>query len=142
MAGQGSGELGHANYQHPQRAKTQAFNPELDRFSHLAICCALRCLSVGGLPLWERFNNDENLLFTAQDFADPEATRALSASCGRCADPEAHALVGHLVLATQRPLEQTPRLEALIDQGRVRGLTAGEQQVVQDMLHPSHSAGP
>src|SRR5262249_55107298 len=55
LAGRPSGELGHPNYQHPQRLREGAGDPaEADRFAHLVIYTALRCLVHGGRALWER----------------------------------------------------------------------------------------
>src|SRR5437764_106846 len=62
LAGQKSGEVGHANFQHPQRLREGSYGPEVDRFSHLVIYTALRCLAVVGRPLWERHDNGDNLL--------------------------------------------------------------------------------
>jgi hypothetical protein len=134
LAGQQSGELGHANFQHPQRDATRAYHAELDRFSHLTICTALRCLAVGGMPLWERFNNDENLLFTARDFRDP-AKSTLFRELWTLRNPEARSLVGQLALATQRPLEETPLLNQLVRDGQVRPLTDLERRHVEGLLH-------
>src|SRR5262249_23252352 len=63
-----SGEVGHPNYQHPERGRTGTYNAEVDRYSHLVIYTALRALAASGKPLWERFDNGENLLFREQDF--------------------------------------------------------------------------
>ena len=62
LAGTPSGELGHPAYQHPQRLREGTYNAEVDRFSHLAIYAAVRCLMVGRRELWQRFNNGDNLL--------------------------------------------------------------------------------
>ena len=74
LPGAGRAKCGHRNYQHPDRAAKNIHSAEVDRFSHLAICCALRCLREGGRPLWERFDNGENLLFAEQDFLEPAAS--------------------------------------------------------------------
>ncbi len=47
LAGMQSGELGHPAYQHPQRLREGTYSAEVDRFSHLAIYGAVRCLMVG-----------------------------------------------------------------------------------------------
>lgn len=133
LAGQQSGELGHANFQHPQRDTTRAYDAALDRFSHLAICTALRCLSIGGMPLWERFNNEENLLFTARDFRDP-ANSTLFRELWTLRNPEARSLAGQLALATQRSLEATPLLDELVRDGQVRPLTDLERRQVDGLL--------
>ena len=47
LAGTRSGEVGHPAYQHPQRLREGIYNAEVDRFSHLVIYTAIRCLMVG-----------------------------------------------------------------------------------------------
>src|SRR5581483_5986029 len=64
-------EVGHPNYQHPQRAKEGIYSLAVDRFSHLVIYTALRALIAGGRPLWERYDNGDNLLFKQADFETP-----------------------------------------------------------------------
>src|ERR1019366_553621 len=43
-----SGEVGHANYQHPQRVREGTYSAEVDRFPLLLIATALRALTVKG----------------------------------------------------------------------------------------------
>jgi hypothetical protein len=64
-------EVGHPNFQHPQRAKDGIYSLEVDRFSHLVIYTAVRALMTGGKALWEKFDNGDNLLFKASDFEKP-----------------------------------------------------------------------
>ena len=47
LAGTRSGEVGLPAYQHPQRIREGTYNAEVDRFSHLVIYTAIRCLMVG-----------------------------------------------------------------------------------------------
>src|SRR6202042_1883624 len=56
-------EVGHPSYQHPQRLKEGTYGLQTDRFAHLVIYTALRALAVGGKPLWDKFDNGDNLLF-------------------------------------------------------------------------------
>ncbi len=72
-----SGEVGHPNYQHPQRLREGAYDSQVDRFSHLLIYTALRCVQVGGMELWQRYDNLENLLFREEDFRQPGQSRLL-----------------------------------------------------------------
>lgn len=67
-----SAEVGHRNYQHPDRTDTD-FGPYVDRFSALAIYVALRACAVRP-SLWDRYNTGENLLFQDSDFYDPDAS--------------------------------------------------------------------
>ena len=48
LAGKKSGEVGHPNYQHPQRLREGTYNAEVDRVPLLVVATALRALSVGG----------------------------------------------------------------------------------------------
>src|SRR5262249_13587684 len=63
LADRPSGEIGHPHYQHPQRLREGGYDQEMDRFSHLLIYTALRCLRAGGADLWQRHDNGENMLF-------------------------------------------------------------------------------
>lgn len=72
LRGRASPEVGHRNYQHPDRDKTH-FGPYLDRFAALAIDTGLR--AVAARPeLWERYDSGENVLFRSADLADPDAS--------------------------------------------------------------------
>jgi hypothetical protein len=133
LAGTRSGELGHPAYQHPQRLREGTYNAEVDRFSHLVIYTAVRCLMVGRNNLWQRFNNGDNLLFREADFQHPgssEVFRALWA----LDDADAHGLVGRLILACQRPLEESPLLYEIVTHGRVLRLGRGDEIAVEAAL--------
>ena len=135
LAGSPSGELGHANYQHPQRKAGQIYSLDVDRFSHLVICCALRCLYVGGKYLWTPFDNGENLLFVENDFHSAAGSR-LFRKLWTLRDQNARALVGHLILATKTSLDQVPHLHELVDdQSQVRGLTQAQENEVRSILN-------
>jgi len=70
LEGRRSAEVGHRNYQHPDRTDAD-FGPTLDRFPGLVVYTALRaCADRPGL--WTRYDNGENLLFTDSDFYDPD----------------------------------------------------------------------
>ena len=139
LAGQRSGEVGHPSFQHPQRLREGIYSVDVDRFSHLAICCAVRGLRVAGRPLWERFNNGENLLFRETDFAKP-AESAVLRELWTLRDPQARALVGHLTLSLQRPLAHAPWLDELVRDGQVRPLADAVQREVQSLLAASPAA--
>jgi hypothetical protein len=70
LEGRNSAEVGHRNYQHPDRTDAD-FGPTLDRFAGLVIYTALRACAVRP-ELWDRFDNGENLLFRDADFYAPE----------------------------------------------------------------------
>lgn len=69
-----SPELGHANYQHPKRTP-HFYDSSLDRFSALVIFTCLRALAADA-GLWNRFYSGENLLLTADDYQDPDNSKA------------------------------------------------------------------
>ena len=127
LAGQGSAELGHICYQHPQRLREGIFNAEVDRFSHLAIYTAIRCVMAGHGELWKQFHNGENLLFTQEDYRRPEESAAFRA-CWVAADAEARPLVGRLALACGRRLEEAPWLDHVLDGGHAVPLSRGEER--------------
>jgi type IV pilus assembly protein PilM len=133
LSGQKPGEVGHPAYQHPRRLREGIYSAEVDRFSHLSICCALRCLSVGRKQLWDRFDNGDNLLFTEQDFSKPSESNAFR-ELWTINDDNARALVGHLALATQRPLEQIPLVDELMRDGEVRPLTEVERRSAKAVI--------
>jgi hypothetical protein len=141
LAATPSGEVGHPNYQHPQRLSAGTYDPEVDRFAHLVIYTALRCLPVGGKALWQKHDNAENLLFREQDFKEP-ASSQLFAELWGLDDADTRALVGHLLLASQAPLERVPLLEDLVDSGNVLPLTPRQLTRVRALLPGGGQAGP
>lgn len=128
-----SGEVGHPNYQHPQRLAEGLYDAEMDRFAHLVIYTALRCLRVGGLALWQRYDNGENLLFREQDFREPKKSK-LWADLWALRDPSLRALVGHLLLASHGPALAVPLLDELLEAGTVRPLSASEEAQVRSLV--------
>jgi formylglycine-generating enzyme required for sulfatase activity len=126
LAGHRSGELGHPSFQHPQRLRDGTYNADVDRFSHLVICSAIRCLSDGQKDLWPRFNNGENLLFRESDFARP-AESELFRFLWESEDRDARALVGRLVLACHQPLEQAPLVDDVIADGKILSLSPADE---------------
>jgi hypothetical protein len=121
LADRPSGEAGHANYQHPERQKETAYGPEVDRFSHLVIYTALRALGPGGQALWQRYDNGENLLFRAADFAAPRDSKLLRELWDMGGDLAV--LAGRIVLASLGSLPAVPLLDDLLKDGRPRTLT-------------------
>ena len=113
-----SGEVGHPSFQHPQRIKEAIYNADVDRFSHLAIYTAIQAVVAGKRELWDRFDNGDNVLFREADFQRPEASE-LFQQLWRLPQPELHSLVGRLILACKRPLNQCPHLDEFgVQRGR------------------------
>jgi WD40 repeat protein len=105
-----SGEVGHPNFQHPQRLREGTYGPEVDQFPLLVVAAALRCLQVGGRPLWDRYDNGDNLLFKESDFAAPHES-PLFAELLQQQDTEARRVAAQLMAAAQKPLDNTPLLD-------------------------------
>ena len=90
LAGRGSHERGHANFQHPNRTGTD-FGPTTDHFSVWSIAVALHALSHDA-SLWGRHEGgDDRLLFCKADYADPE-TSALFAELATAGNPQVREL--------------------------------------------------
>ena len=116
LANSPSGETGHPAFQHPARAATRAYSPDLDRFPHIVIATALKGLAVLGQSLWDRYDTGDNLLFVESDFQHPAASplmRQLWAS----GHPAVQALVGNLALACTKPIPQTLWLDQIAPEG-------------------------
>lgn len=133
LVGKPSGELGHPAYQHPQRLRENIYSIKVDRFSHLVIYCALRALAINGQDLWKRYDNGDNLLFTAQDFQTPGQSAVLKELWYQ-ADPELHACVGHVILACAQQLGQVPFLDALVNGAKVQPLTVGQESEAAEIV--------
>jgi formylglycine-generating enzyme required for sulfatase activity len=142
LAARPSGELGHRAYQHPQRLREGIYSAAVDRFSHLAIYCAIHCLLAGGRGLWDRYDNQDNLLFREPDFTAPGESE-LFQRLWAVKDEDLRALVGHLILATQQPLDQVPLLDEIMSDGQVRPLeTKQEQELFRLMGDRPSARGP
>ena len=72
LDGRTSAEVGHRNYQHPDRTDTD-FGPHLDRFPGIVVYTALRACMTHA-HLWDEYDTGENLLFRDADFYDPDAS--------------------------------------------------------------------
>ncbi|MBI5760743.1 MAG: SUMF1/EgtB/PvdO family nonheme iron enzyme [Planctomycetales bacterium] len=136
LGGQSSGEVGHPSYQHPQRARQSLYTSDVDRFPHLVIAFALRCLArPDGAKLWTTYDSGENLLFTREDFVTPAKSK-LFRELWDSGDHDLQAWTGRLAIAAQSPLEATPLLAKLLDdQRRMPPLSASEEQVAREYLN-------
>jgi hypothetical protein len=113
LAAKKSGEVGHPNYQHPQRLREGIYNAEVDRFPLLVVATALRALSVGGRELWDRYDNGDNLLFRETDLQAPDKS-ALFAELHKMADPQARMLTEELHKSVEHNLADVPRIDELL----------------------------
>ncbi|HEY1189625.1 MAG TPA: SUMF1/EgtB/PvdO family nonheme iron enzyme [Gemmata sp.] len=116
LASAPSAESGHPSFQHPARAATQTYSPDLDRFPLLVVATALRGLIVVGETLWDKYDNGDNLLFTESDFKHPKKSKLIR-ELWQTGDPGMHALVGRLAVACAAPFSQTPWLDEIAPGG-------------------------
>lgn len=73
LSHQPPGEVGHRNYQHPERIANGYYAANVDSFSSLVIYLSL--LAVSADPsVWKRFHQEDGLIFFEQDFKNPGAT--------------------------------------------------------------------
>ncbi len=108
--GQLSQELGHKNYQHPQRSP-EDYDDRVDNFPVLVIYLSL--LAIAAEPeLWS-FNNDDNLIFTGNDYADPEGSD-LFKRLKTSPDPAVTKLAERLAGYCAAPIGQVPDLETAL----------------------------
>jgi pimeloyl-ACP methyl ester carboxylesterase len=140
LADRPSGEVGHPNYQHPQRLREGGYDRHMDRFAHLLIYTALRCLRLDGEELWQRYDNQENLLFREEDFRQPAKSRLLR-ELWDVKDRDTQFLVGHLLLTSQGPLGAVPALDDLVDESGIRPLSDREEARIDDLLHDDAWSG-
>jgi hypothetical protein len=78
LEGYPSSEVGHTNYQHPER-RLEDFGPHVDNFSEWVIYISL--IALARKPeVWEELNGgDQCLLFRSTDYSDPDHSKAFRA---------------------------------------------------------------
>lgn len=109
LDGMSSHELGHRNYQHPQRTELD-FGPSTDVFSAWSIYLSLLVLSVAP-SLWQLTGaGDESLLFCRADYEHPSASATLRA-LKLLGNPTASAAASMLHSIAQLPIGQLPALD-------------------------------
>jgi hypothetical protein len=128
-------EIGHADYQHPQRVARGWYHADVDRFPQLLIYTALQALAAGGRSLWEKYDRAGNLLFRAPDLQEP-ATSAVFRDLWRSQHGRVRDLAGYLILAAQNDVEKVPALEPLVDkvQSAVGNSTSARSSLTDDQV--------
>ena len=109
--GQPSPEIGHRHYQHPERSN-QDYHEGIDNFPSLVVYLTLLALWADP-QLWDRFYNQENMLFTRGDFADPAKSDCFVALKGS-PDANVSRLAGVLEEFCARPVGEVPDLESVL----------------------------
>jgi HEAT repeat protein len=113
LEGKKSGEVGHPNYQHPQRLREGTYSGEVDRFPLLVVATALSCLEVGGRALWDRYDSGDNLLFREADLQAPVKS-PLFYELLKLGSERAPRLVQQTLDALKGRLEAVPLLEEVL----------------------------
>ena len=110
--GQGSPELGHKNYQHPLRT-AEDYDAYVDNFPSLVIYLSL--LAIASDPgLWVDFFNDDNLIFTRNDYVDPRSSK-LFIRLKSSQDLTVANLTKYLEGCCDLPVDKVPDLETIVD---------------------------
>jgi serine/threonine protein kinase len=109
LEGMGSHELGHRNYQHPQRT-AKDFGPTVDLFSTWSIYLSMVALSIAP-DLWDRFGSgDEHLLFRYEDYTNPLSSPVLFA-LRQSGDPTARSISTIVESLSRLPIDQLPEVD-------------------------------
>ena len=108
--GERSPELGHKNYQHPERS-SEHYDENVDNFPSLVIYLSL--LAIASDPgLWD-FHDEDNLIFTRNDYAGPRDSEVFG-QLKRSPDQAVVMLSERLEEYCALPLEKVPDLEAVL----------------------------
>ena len=108
--GEGSPELGHKNYQHPLRT-SKDYDDYVDNFPTLVIYTSL--LAIAAEPDVWSFFNDDNLIFTGADYADPKSS-AIFNRLNNSPDPAVVNLTKCLEECCSLPVKEVPDLETIL----------------------------
>lgn len=104
----GSSELGHINFQHPDRKAKNPFSPTMDRFSLIALSLALKALNEDP-ALWDKTNSEmDAVVFRANDFVDPASSSTFSELMRK---PALATYAQNFAAICRAPIEKTPSLE-------------------------------
>ena len=109
--GQTSPENGHQNFQHPLKTSAH-YNADIDHFPALVIYVSLLALSADP-GLFDKFYNDDNLLFKKSDYADPAGSECFRALRNNPEDT-VRQLIARLEQFCVVPVDRVPRLEELL----------------------------
>lgn len=108
LAGRAGTEVGHRNYQHPQRGPGD-FGPGIDTFAAWSIFISLRALRLQS-ALWGQLGaGDEALLLRREDYEQPATSPAFRALEG-IAEPDFRALLGRFRGLLAQPVAALPPL--------------------------------
>lgn len=109
LSGLSTNEIGHVNYQHPQRTSSH-FNKDIDRFASIVIYTALKAISLNP-GLWKKYDNGENLLFKQTDFANLSSSQLIH---DLYSIPEVRPLVDKIGSICNLEFDKIPSLSSFI----------------------------
>ena len=108
--GERSPELGHKNYQHPERS-SEHYDENVDSFPSLVIYLSL--LAIASDPgLWD-YHNEDNLIFTRSDYADPRSSEVFG-KLKKSPDVTVARLAERLEECCALPVDKVPDLETAL----------------------------
>ena len=110
LAGLATNEVGHINYQHPQRS-SKHYNKDIDRFASIIIYLGLKAISLNP-NLWKKYDDGENILFRQVDFADLQNSDLIH---DLSAIPELKEPIKRLIGVCYLDFEKIPSLQTFID---------------------------
>ena len=126
----GSSELGHINFQHPERKSKNPFGPTVDRFSLIALSLALKALHEDP-SLWKKTHSEvDAIVFRAADFVDPAASAVFSELMGK---PALATHAQRFAAICRAPIEKAPSLDDFL---AGRNIPAG---IIQISAKPQES---
>ena len=141
--GQTSPENGHQNFQHPLKTPAH-YDANIDHFPALVIYVSLLALATDP-GLFDKFYNDDNLLFKKSDYVDPA-----SSECFRALRNNPNDTVRQLIVRLEQfcavPVDRVPRLEELLrptsGSTSVQGPATGSTAAAVSNSGPSTAAPP
>ena len=110
--GQRSPENGHQHFQHPQKT-SQNYDENADNFPALVIYVSLLALAADP-GLWDKFYNDDNLLFRKVDYGDPTNSQCFQA-LKSSRDETVRYLTAYLEQCCSSQVEAIPNLESIVN---------------------------
>ena len=141
LADKPSGEVGHPPINTRPDFATESTPAEVDRFPHLVIGCALRAVAVAGKPLWDQFDNGDNLLFREADLADPSKSKVFR-TLWAMDDPTITNLVALLAVSSRQPLKATPWLDDVLSGEKAKPVSDAVLDKAADLIGVEHRAAP
>ena len=116
LRGQPPAEVGHVNYQHPDRIQRGFYEENVDGFSALAIYLSIIAVRADS-RLWKAYHSGENLIFSAQDFREPGRTR-MWGELDQSSDIVVRRLTAELENFCRLPVSAVPNLEEVLQGAR------------------------